>query len=574
MLCRRSGPVTGPKSAPSGASHLAALILALCCLAAAPTVAHEGHDEQPVAGPRAPRSPRLATRSESYELVAVLEGERLAIYLDRFEDNSPVTDANVTVTVNEEQVVALPSGDGSYTVVSKRFSGRGLVELVFDIKAKEADDLLIGKLTLAGAAPSESFSNALPWYGRAWTSALRGAGDHLVLVVLTLLAGLALGHVLRRRRLRELVVICLAIQGLATATTPRVASAHDGDHDGDAKPAVSTGDAAKRLPNGQVFVPKPTQRILDIRTVIAKSETRPKVAVFMGRVTTDPNRSGLVQSINGGRVTAPEHGLPRLGQAVAKGDLLALVEPPMAIADRTTISERTGELEQMIAVAEAKLRRFRAMAERSVAPQSFVIETEAELEGLHRRRELVREARVAPEALRAPIDGVVATSRVVSGQVVQAQDLLFQIVDPDSLWVEAYDYGDNDPAGLKLATAVGGANAPMKLVFQGWSRTLQQQATVLQFAIAAPPSWLRVGQPVTVTAQRSDTATGVIIDRDAIVRGGNGESIVWRHVEPELFEARSVRSEPFDGAHVLVAAGIGTGERIVVRGAELINQIR
>jgi membrane fusion protein, heavy metal efflux system len=169
---------------------------------------------------------------------------------------------------------------------------------------------------------------------------------------------------------------------------------------------------------------------------------------------------------------------------------------------------------------------------------------------------------------------VVALSRVVSGQVVQAQDLLFQIVDPDSLWVEAYDYGGDDPASLAHATAVGGANTPMKLVFQGWSRTLQQQATVLQFAIAAPPSSLRVGQPVTVTAQRGDTATGVLIDRDAVVRSPNGESIVWRHVEPELFEARSVRTEPYDGNHVLVAAGIGAGERIVVRGAELINQIR
>jgi membrane fusion protein, heavy metal efflux system len=187
---------------------------------------------------------------------------------------------------------------------------------------------------------------------------------------------------------------------------------------------------------------------------------------------------------------------------------------------------------------------------------------------------VVRETRVAPEALRAPIDGVLALSRVVAGQVVQAQDLLFQIVDPNSLWVEAYDYGDNDPASFKLATAVGPGNAPMQLVFQGWSRTLQHQATVLQFAIAAPPPAIRVGQPVTVTAHLSETTSGVIIARDAIVRDGNGESIVWRHVEPELFEARPIRTEPFDATRVLIAAGVDEGERVVVRGAELINQIR
>jgi len=57
--------------------------------------------------------PRLVASSEAYELVAILNDERLTIYLDRFEDNAPVTDANITVTVNDEVVVAQPSGDGA-----------------------------------------------------------------------------------------------------------------------------------------------------------------------------------------------------------------------------------------------------------------------------------------------------------------------------------------------------------------------------------------------------------------------------------------------------------------------------
>ena len=167
----------------------------------------------------------------------------------------------------------------------------------------------------------------------------------------------------------------------------------------------------------------------------------------------------------------------------------------MPIADRTTISERLGELEQLIAIAETKLKRLRPLAERNAVPQSQVIDAETELEGLFRRRDVLRETRVAPEILRAPIDGVVALSRVVSGQVVQAEDVLFQIIDPDDLWVEAYEYGDTDPQTLEHATAAGPGNRSLKLMFQGWSRTLQQQATVLQFAIADPPSSLRPASP-------------------------------------------------------------------------------
>ena len=62
----------------------------------------------------------------------------------------------------------------------------------------------------------------------------------------------------------------------------------------------------------------------------------------------------------------------------------------------------------------------------------------------------------------------------------------------------------------------------------------------MQFAIADPPPSIRVGLPVTVTVQRGDTVSGMIISRDAIVRGGNGETLVWSHVEPEMFEARQV----------------------------------
>src|SRR5262249_50202304 len=159
------------------------------------------------------------------------------------------------------------------------------------------------------------------------------------------------------------------------------------------------------------------------------------------------------------------------------------------------------EIEQLIAVTEAKLQRLRQLAQRGVALQSLVTEAEIELEGLRRRREVIRETRIEPEVLRAPIDGFIAISRVVSGQVVQGQDVLFQIVDPASLWVEAFDYGDADPATLNHATAVGAANQPMKLSFQGWSRALQQQATIVQFSIANPPTSIRLGQPVTVTAE-------------------------------------------------------------------------
>jgi hypothetical protein len=50
--------------------------------------------------------------------------------------------------------------------------------------------------------------------------------------------------------------------------------------------------------------------------------------------------------------------------------------------------------------------------------------------------------------------------------------------------------------------------------------------------------------------------------------------VVWRHTDPERFEARPVRTEPFDATRLVIRGGVAEGERIVVRGSELINQIR
>ncbi len=336
--------------------------------------AHEGHDLVAAeAATTAKGSPRLALNSENYELVAILSGLRLTIYLDRFNDNIPVTDAAIAVTINDETVPAHPDADGTYTLTSGRFGAGGLFEFVFDVTAPEADDLLIGKLSLPQPVVASNAANGpVPWYAQALVYLRHGTQDHLLLLTLTLLTGLALGIGLRGGRPRMLRIVLIG-SAVSLAIPEHAVRAHEG-HDlteGEGA-APAPGDAAKRLADGKVFVPKPTQRILDVRTVRAKPETLPKAVTLLGRIIPDPNRSGLIQSITGGRVIAPDRGLPRIGQSVAKGDVLATIEPPMAMADRTTISERIGELEQSIAVAEAKLRRFHAMAERQVVPQALV----------------------------------------------------------------------------------------------------------------------------------------------------------------------------------------------------------
>jgi RND family efflux transporter MFP subunit len=555
--------------------------LGLLTTIAAAALAHEGHDHgAPPPAAVTTNNPRVTAQSDAYELVGVLRGDRLGIFLDRFASNEPVTDAKMAVTIGgDQEVPAEAAPDGTYTVTSPKFAGEGPLELIFAVTAPGGDDLLIGTLQLPAkpvvAAPAPGRASPLQVLQNTPTVRLGNieVPTPYMIAGVALALGFLLGLTTRSRR-KLVPVAGLALVVLAVSTA--YAFAHEGhDHGAEAaKAALPAGDTPRRLPDGTVFVPKPSQRLLNVRTTVTKPEEAQKAMSLIGRVIADPNRSGLVQSINGGRIIASENGLPRLGQAVRKGDVLALVEQAVPQADRTTLSERVGEIEQEIAVAETKLKRVRQLSDRGVAPPSQVTDAEIELEGLRRRREIVRQTRIESEVLRAPIDGTIAAARVVAGQVVASQDVVFQIVDPKGLWVEALVYGEIDPAKVTSASAAAVDGTPLRLAFQGFSKALQQQATVVQFAVENPPGNLSVGSPVTVFAQNGASVRDIIMPRDAVVRGANGEAVVWRHTDPERFEARPVRTEPFDATKLVIRAGVAEGERIVIRGSELINQIR
>ena len=571
----------------TGALRVAALAIGLLV---GPTIALAHGDEDhgaPTTTTVTTAQPRVPIHSEQYELVGVLRGPWLDVYLDRFGTNEPVTGAKIAVTISDEETTAEPSPGGTYKVASAKFAGSGRLELVFAITAPSGDDLLIGTLALPDRAAAPVASAPAPagtsWAARvaewrergaAWVAASPGLAQvPPAVTVLTFALGIAFGLLLRGRW-RLIPVTALAFMGLLVLAG--VARAHEGeDHGNETKQApAAPADVPQRLPDGALFVPKPSQRLLEVRTVISKVEKAQRSVNLIGKVIADPNRAGVVQSLNGGRVIAPDKGLPRIGQPVKRGDVLAQVEPALPQADRTTISEKVGDIEQQIAVAETKLNRIRPLAERGIVPQSQITDAQTEIEGLKRRREIVGRVRVEPEVLRAPINGVVSAASVAAGQVVQAQDVLFRIVDPKGLWVEALVYNQLNPAQIKDASANASDGTPLTLTVQGFSRTLQGQANVVHFAIQNPPPSINVGQPVTVAAKDGAAVEGIIVPREAVVRGGNGESLVWRHTDPERFEPRPVRTEPFDATRVVVRGGIAEGERVVVRGAELINQIR
>lgn len=555
--------------------------LVVCLTAAAallsgsigPTSAHEGHDHgaaKPAAG--APASPRIVATSEKYQIVGIVEGEVLVIYLDRAEDNAPVTTATLGVSLNGDSFQAeLQEKAGTYEVTAPPLRTPGHLEVLVTIADGDVQDLLVGTLRIAASeAKAATPVSKLRRLVSEWRSALPAKPTIAASMAGALLLMAAVGGAVLSGR-RKLLVVPVAIVGLVLASS--LVWAHD-DHDHGPDLRSSMGNSPSRRPDGSLFVPKPTQRLLGIRTRIVAVEHKVRTARFNGRIVANPNRSGIVQSTLQGRYQPPEGGVPHLGLRVKAGDLLGRVAPAFQSIDTSDMAQTRGSLDQDIALNRRKLQRQEELLAKNVVARASVEDIRIQLEGLEKRRRELLAAKVRPEDLRAPVDGVIAATRVIAGQVVGPSDQLFQIIDPSSLLVEALVFDQLNPDTVDHATAALGSQEVIALRFLGRSRALQQQYTILQFEIVQAPVPLSAGMPVTVSAATGERVRGIVLPRAALAQATNGQIVVFDHKEPEVFVPRAVRFEDFDGENVVVTGGISSGDKIVVRNAPLLNQVR
>lgn len=370
--------------------------------------------------------------------------------------------------------------------------------------------------------------------------------------------------------MKILRIVLVSIAFAAAGTLSTQALAHEG-HD-EAKAAAPVSGSPQRLPDGSVFLPKPAQRRFGVRTFVAERKELPQSVELNGRVVMDPNAGGKVQAIQSGRVEAGPKGLPTLGRAVARGEVLAYVRPLAASIERGNQQAQLAELRANRAVAERKLARLLELD--GSVPRKEIEQTRFELQALEERVTAVGGSLSNRDALAAPVAGIIATANAVSGQVVEAREVLFEIVDPQRLMVEALAYDTVLATDIAGATAQLGEGGAVALELVGVGRALREQALPLLFRIKPPVPPVALGQAVKVVAETKRKTAGVPVPAAALVRNPANETVVWVHAGAERFVPRVVLYQPLDAARVTVTSGLEPSERVVIEGAAVLSQIR
>jgi RND family efflux transporter MFP subunit len=257
---------------------------------------------------------------------------------------------------------------------------------------------------------------------------------------------------------------------------------------------------------------------------------------------------------------------PAPGERVRKGQALAVLTPALG---------ETGS-----ALAQARAALHEAEDEHARAKRLYEVEAVSQRR-LHEAEIRLRAAREALSTfgdevaradgrivLRAPIDGVVASRRLVPGGHVEAGTELFRVIDPTVVWLEV-NVTAADAArigsGSRATFRVPGTEATHSVrravstgsVIDSVSRTI-----LVIYEVANPDGILKIGMSAQVAVGTGQRVSGLVIPTSAVL-DEDGRPIAYVQTEGELFEKRYLTVAATGGDRTLVRAGITAGERVV-----------
>jgi cobalt-zinc-cadmium efflux system membrane fusion protein len=295
-----------------------------------------------------------------------------------------------------------------------------------------------------------------------------------------------------------------------------------------------------------------------------------------GRVTFRPQAQSAVGATAAGRVSQL---LVRAGEVVKAGAPLLTIESADAAAARATLDQAATRL----VTAQSVYKRNVEMIERGVGLEVERQEAEARLKEARaedaRARQtagLIGAGQGSRITVRAPSDGVVMTIRVAVGATVApGGEALLELGDPSRLQVVAQvlesdlrrvAVGQEAEVELPaLATRAAGKVESFSPRVEPDSRRAQ-----IFLALAKAPEGLRAGMLAQV-ALRVGAEAGIALPVSAVLIKDGKRRVVYVERPDGSFEAREVQIGHVRDGHVVILQGLKSGEKVVVRGALLLD---
>lgn len=346
-----------------------------------------------------------------------------------------------------------------------------------------------------------------------------------------------------------------------------------------------------------------------VRMKLAKVEQKSlaKQVPAVGRVVPSASSRAIVAPSIGG--VLGEGKLPIIGQSVKQGQTLAVLRQTPTAAENAQIASSNVQLQIETMRLEAEKRR---LAQAINEAQARVEQTKAEYERAQRLYERkaysLRQLQIAETdyktnqaileaanaqkkvfdesskitsqqittqtsfSVTAPISGTIVAVNKTIGEQVNAGEAIFEIINLDTVWVEAPIFESDLPKLEKLSEAIFTTTASPtkehtgKIVNIGAVVDEKTRTATVTFAVANSDKALKVGMQANVRLDASESVDAMLIPKESVL-DHEGKKIVYVLLSGEEFQRREVTLGDSYGDKVAILSGLQAGERVVTQGA-------
>lgn len=325
------------------------------------------------------------------------------------------------------------------------------------------------------------------------------------------------------------------------------------------------------------FRTKDTARLAGIETVAAVERQGPvsiaavaRIAYDAGRVArVNPRADGVVRTLHAD-----------VGSRVRKGTPLIEIESATVGAEQSKLHAARAH----VAAAESAYGRASHLFEAEIVPAKDVEIARQEMEAARAEEataaQVLRVVGASGEGgtytLVAPIGGVVTRRESSIGAQVDTEDLLFEIVDPTTMWAEI-DIPAADLAAVRagqqvvlVIDGIEGREFTGTIDYIAPSIDPRTRTALARARLANPDGVLRANMYGRARILVGEDRQGVAVPRGAVQRA-KGVPVVFVQLAVDLYETRRVRLGPPSGGLVEVAQGVRPGEQVVTQGSFLLK---
>ncbi|WP_431064768.1 efflux RND transporter periplasmic adaptor subunit [Methylotuvimicrobium sp.] len=351
-------------------------------------------------------------------------------------------------------------------------------------------------------------------------------------------------------------------------------------------------DVAEDSDGSEISFLKEQQWKVDFATEVVKRQPLQPSVRALASIKAAAGHEALVSAPLSGHVLTKPEDLPKVGSRVEKGQVLA------TLAARLSGSTDLLELEMSVQTARARYqladserqRLQKLFNEQSVAKrrlleaESNAKVAQAELQAAQKRLRQTRQQAAGDASgvkLYAPISGILTAVNIASGSYVEEGDALFQLIDPQTLWLETRvaeaDSGRLGPpervgfkvAGMEKSFAIQlGENG--QLVAYGQLVDPVTRTLPLVFEFDNADLKLAAGLLAEARLYHGDSRLALAVPETALI-DDNGQDVVFVHASGESFQRRVLRLGIRDQGYAEVLSGLNDGERVVTTGAYLVH---